>query len=262
MRRLLTVLLAAAALLAGACGDDGSSDGGDGLATTEPGTLTVCSSIPYAPFEYEEEGEVVGIDADLLREIGRRLDLDVTFRNTDFDGIFAALKARQCDVIGSAVTITDERKKNNDFTDGYYEINQSLLVRADDADRYSDLAALQGRTIGVQSETTGAAYAEANASGSTIKEFTGADDLFLALKSGQVDAVLQDFPVNSYHAETTGETVVVQEFAGDEKEVYGFVVRPGSDALLEALNDALADMREDGTYDKVLARYVGEAGAG
>lgn len=269
MLRLLALLFAIA-LLAAACGDDDDGDdGGDATGTSdaasvetvEEGKLTVCTDIPYAPFEFEEDGDVKGIDIDLMTAIAERLDLEPEFRDTDFDGIFASLAADNCDVIASSVSITDERKENNDFTDGYFEINQSLLVRKGEESAIKDLGDLDGKTVGVQSETTGAAYAEERAddNGYEVKEFTGADELFTALKAKQVDAVLQDFPINSYNAETSGDTAIAIVFEEDEKEEYGFVVKKGNEELVDALNEALDALRESGEYDDILEEYLGEA---
>ena len=269
-RRLfrLLALLFVVGLLAGACGDDdddgGSAEAGDespaALDTIEEGTLTVCSDIPYAPFEFEEDGEVKGIDADIMRAIGQKLDLDVEFIDTDFDGIFTALAAGNCDVIASAVSITDERKQNNDFSDGYFEINQSVLVRKGEESAIKELSDLKGKVVGVQSETTGAAFAAENAeaNGYTVKEFTGADELFTSLKAEQVDAVLQDLPVNTYNAEKSGDSAVAIVFDEGAKEEYGFVVKKGNTELVDAINGALDEIRDSGDYDKILEEYLGE----
>jgi polar amino acid transport system substrate-binding protein len=272
----LLALLGVLALLFAACGDSGDGDGGDTAgddttATTkgEPadvgdlvkdGKLTVCSDIPYAPFEYEDDGELKGIDVDLMKGIASQLGLDADFRDTDFDGIFAALAAGNCDVIASSVSITDERKKENDFTEGYFEINQSMLVRKGDEAKYKDFASLKGKTVGVQSETTGAEFAtgECKDAGCEIKEFTGADELFTALKAKQIDAVVQDFPINSYNAETTGDTVVSNTFDSGEAEQYGFVVPKDQPKLLAAVDDALAELRSNGQYDKIIEQYLGD----
>lgn len=268
--RLLLVLLAVLALVAAACGDDDDDEGGDddkpvteqgqALKTVSKGKLTVCTDIPHAPFEFEEAGKVVGIDAEIVRAISGRLGLTPEFRDTDLDGIFAALDAEKCDVIASSVSITDERKKTVDFSDGYFEIVQSMLVRKADAAVYTGFAALKGRTIGVQSGTTGADFAkkEARPHGITVKELAAADELFTALKANQIDAVVQDFPVNAYNAKTTGDTVVSAKFEA-EKEEYGIVVPKGKDALLKAIDDALTQIRSDDTYNTIVRHYIGDA---
>lgn len=277
--RLLLVLMAAIALMGAACGDDddggnggnggGSPSGtgestteqGDKLATVAEGKLTVCTDIPYPPFEYEEGDKVVGIDADIMRAIGGRLGLGVDFRDTDFDGIFAAVQAGRCDVVASSVSITDERKKTLDFSDGYYEIVQSMLVRKADEAKYKDFESLRGRTVGVQSETTGADFAKEQAEGKdiTIKEYTTSDEAITALKASQVDAVVQDFPVNAYMAKASGDLVVSARFE-NQKEQYGIAMPKGKDALLKAINDALAAIRRDDTYNNILRQYLGESG--
>ena len=274
MRCRRFVALVGVLVLLAACGDDGGDDdgatdttaGGGGAAAgadlnlVEDGTLTVCSDIPYAPFEYEEDGEVKGIDVDLVKAIAGEMDLEAEFRDTDFDGIFAALAAGNCDMIASSVSITEERKKENLFSAGYFEIHQSLLVRKDDEDKYSELADLKGKVVGVQSETTGAAFAQENSAtaGYQVKEFTGVDEMFNALKANQIEAILQDFPINSYNAETTGETVVVKQFTEEEAESYGFVIKKGNTDLQEAIDKALQVVREDGRYDDILEEYLGE----
>ncbi|MGQ0520183.1 MAG: transporter substrate-binding domain-containing protein [Actinomycetota bacterium] len=267
----LLVLLAALVLVAGACGDDdddasGGTDTtasntpvtGTDLETVQSGKLTTCTDVPYAPFEFETNGQFDGIDIELVRAVAGRLSLEADFKDVDFDSIFTALNAGQCDIVASSVSITEERLKTLDFSDGYFSINQSLLVRKGDEATYGDLDKLKGRTIGVQSETTGADYARANAAGSTIREFTGADELFTALKAGQVDAALQDRPVNAYHAQTTGETVVAKVFTESEPEQYGFAMKKGSTQLKQAIDSALEQVKSDDTYPTILRRFLGD----
>ena len=246
-----------AALMVAGCGGD-SDDSASGPRTIESGTLTVCSDLPYPPFEFEEGGKPVGIDMDLMTAIADDLKLKTAVKDTDFDGIFAALAAGQCDVIASSVSITDERRASNEFTQGYFEIRQSLLVRKADAERYKSLADLRGRTIGVQSETTGEAYAQLAATGVTIRSFTGADELFTALRASQVDGVLQDFPVNAYNAEKSGDTVIAARLPS-EPEQYGFVIKKGNLELRDAVDGALSRIRSSGRYAEILRRYLGDA---
>jgi polar amino acid transport system substrate-binding protein len=265
IRLRLLVPLCVLVLLGAACGDDDDdaaapddTAAGAQIDTVKNGVLTSCTDFPYAPFEFGDPGSEQGVDVDLINAIADKLDLGAEFRDTDFDGIFAALAAGQCDLVASSVSITEERLENNLFSDGYFEINQSLLVRKGDEATYDDLPALRGKTIGVQSGTTGADFARANATGASIKEFTGADELFVALKAKQIEAVLQDFPVNAYHARTTGETVVSQVFEAAEKEEYGFAFPKSRQDLVDAVNGALEELRSDDTYEEILTKYLGE----
>lgn len=275
---LSLMILLAVAVLAGACkskdnggavsADKGKTNDtavhnqtpeGAALKTIKPKIITACSDIPYPPFEYDEGGKTIGIDADVLRAIGGRLGVGVEFVDQDFDGIFAALAAGKCDVIMSSVSITDERKKTNDFSDPYFDIVQSVLVRKADASKYGSLDALKGKTIGVQSTTTGQDYAKAHATGSTLKEFTKEDELISALKAGTIEAILQDLPVNQYYAKS-GELVVTKQFT-DQKESYGIVIPKTKTDLKKAINDSLAKIRADDTYPGILRTYLGDSAA-
>ena len=231
--------------------------------TATAGRLVVCSDIPYAPFEYYTngaDGAVTGIDVDILNGIAGTIGLTTEYVKTPFDGIFAALKSGSCDMIASSVSITPERKQANDFTNGYFKIQQTILVRSADA-ALNDLPALKGKTVGAQAGTTGSTFATAGASanGYAVKDFQGADDLVTALKAGQVDAVIQDSPINGYAAtKSSGELVVSKIFDGEGEE-YGFVVPKDNPGLTAALNTGLDTIRADGSYKSILTKYLGAA---
>ena len=265
-------LVVAAALLLGACGSDsadettttaGNSGSGsgelslDGVDLVSDGKLTVCSDMPYKPFEFEEDGTTTGFDYDIVSAMGEQLGVTVEFVTTPFDGIIPALAAGNCDMIASAMTITDERKEKVDFTEAYFDADQSLLVLKENEETYATLEDLAGEDFGVQVETTGATYAEENKpEGSTIKEFSTGDEMFPALISGDIKAALQDLPVNAYRASTAPDQFVVTE-TYPTGEQYGFAVAKGSE-LLGPLDAALAKIREDGTYDAVYTEWFGE----
>jgi ABC-type amino acid transport substrate-binding protein len=259
----LAALAAAGALLLGACGDDdddsASSGGDNGVDLVSSGTLTVCSDTPYEPFEFEgEDGEQTGYDMDLLRAVADNNDLDLEVKDLPFDGILGALAAGDCDVVASAVTITDERAEQVDFSDPYFDADQSLLVKVENEQSYATLDGLAGQTIGVQSGTTGESYANDNLpQGATVQSFEDAAGLFGALESDTIAAVLQDFPVNAYRATQDDSVVVTETFPTGEQ--YGFAVAKGNEGVLTMINDGLADLRDDGTFDEIFATYFGEA---
>lgn len=275
LRRLTTpaALLAAAALTLTACGGEADVEGegeatgtgaeATGEATAEAtaefstiseGELSVCSDIPYPPFEFEEEGAATGysgFDIELMEAIAAELGLELSVSVTGFDAIQSgtALAAEACDVAASAMTINDEREENVDFTEPYFDAEQSLLAKSDAG--VTGLAELDG-AIGVQADTTGQAYAEENYDGD-IREYPGAAELFAALEAGQIVAILQDLPVNAERAQQDDSVEVVETFPTGEQ--YGFAVAEGNTELRDALNDALATLREDGTYDELYAKY-------
>lgn len=278
--RKLLVLLFAFSLVAAACGDDDdttdttddssgdeasddtSSDDTSGddadvpeLSLVSGGSLTVCSDTPYEPFEFEgDDGEFTGYDIDLLRAVAGDLGLELSVRTTPFDTIIPALIAGDCDLVGSAMTITEERAEQVDFSDPYFDADQSLLVPADS--EVMALADLADGSIGVQAGTTGADYAAENApEGAEVKEYPDASALFAAIASGDVDAVLQDFPVNAYRATQDDSLAVTESFPTGEQ--YGFAIDPENPGLLAAVNDGLAKLREDGRFDTIFATYFG-----
>jgi polar amino acid transport system substrate-binding protein len=227
------------------------------MPTLRTGKLVVCTDIPYEPFEFGDPGNERGIDIDIVKAIASDHGLQAEFHDTDFDTIFDRLTAGDCDLIASSVSITDERKKSHAFSDGYFEVNQSLMVRSADAAKYPDLTALQGHRIGVQGETTGADYAMAHASKSTVVPFENLDDLVRALDNGEIDGVVQDFPINSYRAQMTGRFTVVKTFTDVQREQYGFVMPKSSEQLRAAIDASLEQIRKDGRYDQILSRYLG-----
>lgn len=261
LARLATPFLALGLVL-GACGGDDSSEPTETTAAAADfdliaeGKLTVCTDAPYQPFEFQDDsGEWTGFDMDLMREIAALIgDLELEVTVQPFDGIWLAPQAGTCDIVASAMTITPDRAANTLFTDGYFDADQSLLVRAADAETYDSLASLAGKKIGVQTGTTGAEYANDNKpEGATIVEYEDAAAMFLALESGDVDALLQDLPVNAERALKNEAFALTETFETGEQ--YGFAVSPENPGLAEAVNAALATLRDNGGYDEIYGTY-------
>jgi polar amino acid transport system substrate-binding protein len=261
------------ALVLGACGDDGddSATAGDSSTTTaattatppeglvSSGRLTACSDTPYEPFEFEgPDGQQTGYDIDLLRDIAGDAGLELEVKDLPFDGILGSLTAGDCDVVASALTITEERAKQVDFSAPYFDADQSLLVNAADKDTYKTLADLKGQRIAVQSGTTGETYANAHKpEGATIVSFEDADGEFGAITSGDVAAVLQDLPVNSERAKKDDKFVVTETYPTGEH--YGYAVKKGNASVLRFVDDGLAALKADGRFDQVHEKYFGSS---
>ncbi|MHA7188980.1 transporter substrate-binding domain-containing protein [Arthrobacter sp. MDT2-16] len=251
--------LAAGALALSACGggsDDAGSAEASGLDLVSEGTLTVCSDIPYPPFEYEENGEYTGFDMDLMKEIASGMGLELAVQDVGFDGLQsgAVLGARQCDIGASAVTITEERQANLAFSDPYYDSLQSILVPTD-----SDIASiddLAGKQVGVQQGTTGATYAAEKAPEAELVQFPSDAEMYAAIQAGNVDALLQDLPVNLGHTED-GAFTIAEELPTDEQ--YGFIMsKEGSEELVAAVNEQLTALRDNGKYQEIYDSYFAE----
>ncbi|WP_313357427.1 basic amino acid ABC transporter substrate-binding protein [Microbacterium sp.] len=258
---ILGTAIAAAAVLA-LSGCASSSDGdnsasGSGYGLVADGTLTVCSEVPYPPFEMEggDNGSgYTGFDIDLAAAIAKKLDLKLSVQDVGFDGLQSGttLVAGTCDFGASAMTITDERKANIDFSDPYYDSLQSLLTSTDSG--IKSIADLKGKNVGVQQGTTGESYAQENATGATLVQYPGDAELWPALQAGQIDAILQDQPVNLEHEKADDTYKIVEEYDTDES--YGFAFAKGEKKeLRKAVNDALAELRDSGEYDKIYDSY-------
>ncbi len=252
-RILLPMLLLPVLLLSG-CGGSAPLSAAQVRSIT-PGKLTVCSDIPYEPFEFVENGKEVGIDVDLMRAVASDLKLEAVFIDVLFEEIFEAVQKGTCDVVASTVSVTEERKQRLLFTTGYFEVNQSLLVRAEDADRIGDLSAVPGK-IGVQRETTAVDYLEGRVPPERVSEMADGPEILAALRNKKIDGVVQDRPISAYWARAD-DLRMVRVFDDAPREEYAFALAKGSEALRDAINGVLERTREDGRHDEILSRYLG-----
>ena len=256
---LLTVLL----LTLAACGseeetpDTGASPGDDApeVTTIEDGKLTVGSDIPYPPFEFKKGGELQGLDIDLMDEIASRLGLEAEYVDTSFDTIFTQLAGGRFDAVVAASTITPEREEQVNFSDPYYNAQQSLTVNVEETPDIKSTDDLEsGDVVGVQSGTTGKDWANENLpEGVEIRSFPEGPDGYTNLEGGQVTAVINDEPTALAEiAERPGLELVQTIETG---ESYGIAVDPNNEELLDVINDLLAEIIEDGTYEEIYGTY-------
>jgi polar amino acid transport system substrate-binding protein len=249
--------LSVASLLLASCGGaDDDKPSASGLDLVQEGTLTVCSDVPYPPFEDFDKNAASGFkgfDIDIDQAVADGLGLKLAIKDSSFDGLQSgqALNAGQCDMASSAMTITPERKKNIAFSTSYYDSKQSLLVpKGSDITSIKDLA---GKTVGVQQGTTGKTYAEENAPKTAkIPSFPSDAEMYAAIQAGQVDALLQDLPVNLEHTKK-GKFEVVEQYETDES--YGLAFRKDNTALVKAVNEQLAELKSSGEYQKLYDKY-------
>jgi len=258
---MLALVLVATALVAG-CGedkDDTEPEDGDvttTVTTLEEGKLLMGSDTTYPPFEsIGDDGEPEGFDVDIAMELADRLGLELEVVTTAWEGIIPGLKTDKYDIIMSAMTITDERLAEIDFSDPYIDSNQSIAVKKGTTDITSE-EDLAGKVVGVQVDTTGQFTAEEIPGIAEIRKYDTILLAFQELELGRIDAIMNDYPVNAYLSKMRGQTEVVATITTDEQ--YGIGIKKGNNELLDAVNEALADMMADGTYDEIFDKWFGE----
>jgi len=242
-----------------ACGKREASPGTPAASAAAARALVVGTDAAYAPFESQnEKGEIVGFDIDVVKAVAQKAGLEVKFVNTPWEGIFNALKQGDRDLLVSSITITDERKQTMDFTAPYFDAHQLIAVRADSkVARFDDLKTLK---VGVQTGTTGdEAISKLQGKTSTnIKRFESTPLALSELQTGGIDAVVADNGVVVNHVKNNGgdkfRTVNDPAFTPEQ---YGIAVKKGNAELLAKLDQGLAAIRADGTYDRIYAQYLG-----
>lgn len=225
--------------------------GGPGEETIVPGTAS-----GFPPFEFTEDGELVGFDIDLAEEVIDRAGYEVgDWTDIEFDSLIPSLTEGDIDLIAAAMTITDERAQTIAFSNPYYESDQAVIVAEDGIDPEStdDLAGLR---VGAQSGTTGEGEVEALIDDGTIEEddFRQYDNYTLAvqdLEAGNVDAIVVDIPVARNFADSRAVRIAFIIETGEE---FGLGMRQDDDRLSD-INDALAEVQNDGTYDALVEAY-------
>lgn len=255
---VLTAVIAAFALgaFAAGCGGDGDSDTatGDELQTIDAGVLKVGSDIPYEPFEGGDPPDYEGFDIDIVNEIADRLDLEVEYVDTPFDTIFRDVAQGKFDMVASASTITAERERTVAFSDPYFQADQSLMVK--EGSEIESVDDLEGRTIGAQRGTTGAAYAEDETGADTVRTYPEIGDAFSALQNEQIEAVINDFAISKFAEDARPELVVIERIPTEEN--YGLAFNQDSTELIDAVNEALQEMKDDGTYGEIYIEWFDE----
>jgi len=252
-------LLPVLALAVAACGSDsgGSDAAANGVQLVNAGKLTTCTHLPYQPFQVKEGDKVVGFDVDLVDLVAKKLGVTQEIVDIAFESIESgeSMNVGTCDVAAAGMTITDDRKQKFDFSDPYFAATQALLVKKGSG--ITGLDQLAGKRVGVQSATTGADYAAENARGAEIVTFDDLAILEQNVKTGGVDAGINDNGVLFDFVKTNPDLEVSAEF--DTKEQYGIGVRKGNTQLLTQINDAIKESVRDGTYAQIYQKWFGKA---
>lgn len=218
----------------------------------------VGSDAAYAPFEsVDPKGNVVGFDIDIVSAIAKAEGFNVEFINTAWDGILPSLATGKNDIVVSALTITDERKKEVDFSDQYFESTNYIAVSENST--INSMTDLKGKKVSVQQGTTGdVALTEfLGKDYEGIKRFKGTPEAFLELKNGKVDAAVADSGVVVEFVKNNPDLKL--KIVKDDKfpkEYYGIAVKKGNTELLNKINSGLKKVKESGEYDKIYDKWL------
>ena len=257
---MLSMVLAGSMLLTGCGGSktaDSSSDAQDSTTSTsaEGGTLRMGTNATFPPYEFVgDDGNVQGIDVDIAAAIADKLGMKLEVTDMEFDSLIPALQSDTVDVALAGMTVTPDRQENVDFSDSYAKGVQVIIVKDG-----SDIASpddLEGKNIGVQTGTTGDIYCsddiQAAGLGEVVPYATGTDAV-LALTTGKVDCVVIDNePAKAFVAANEGLKILDTEYAVED---YAIALAKGSE-LTAKINDALAELKADGTLDAIVAKYI------
>jgi polar amino acid transport system substrate-binding protein len=255
--RITALAVTALALSLSACAKDADTTATEsGVNLVEEGVLTICTHLPYEPFEFTQDGEVVGFDIDVLKIAAEAENLDTKVVDIPWETITSgtALETGECDVAAGAMTITPEREAVMDFSDPYFEATQALLVPTGAG--YASLDDLAGKRIAVQDGTTGADYVKENApEGADIVSYEDSALMMIAVKTGRADAGVNDNGLVEYFVSQNPDVEVTTEFKTGES--YGFSVKKDdNDELLEVINAGIAD---EEAYNAAYEKWFGAA---
>lgn len=256
MKKILSltlILLLAVGMLAGCGGGSGTDD----QQADKTKVYNIATDTTFAPFEFQNDaGEYVGVDIELLAAIAEDQGFEYKLNPLGFNAAVAALESNQTDGVIAGMSITADRQKKYDFSEPYYDSGVVMGIKADN-DAIKSYADLKGKKVAVKTGTEGATFAE------SIKEQYGFDVVYFDespimyedVKTGNTVACFEDYPVMGYGiTQGNGLKMVTDMERGSS---YGFAVLKGKNTeLLDMFNAGLKDIKENGTYQEILDKYI------
>lgn len=209
--------------------------------------IVIGLSPDYAPFEFKDkQGNIIGMDVEIIKEISKDLGVDYEIKGMDFDGLIKSLEANKIDVILSGMNPTAEREKSVTFSRGYYDSVSQIIVRKGDASKYKSVKDLEGKKIAVQKGTVQEAQAK-DAKASEVKALGKTTDCVLALQGNKVDAILLDLPVAAFNAKANADVALVDiKIKDSTTKPFAVAMKKGESQLQEAINKTLDRLEKEG----------------
>lgn len=216
-------------------------------------TLTMGTNAAFPPYEYvDDDGNIVGIDAEIAAAIAEKLGMELEIKDMEFDSLITACAGGSIDVVLAGMTVTDERKESVNFSDSYATGIQVIIVK--EGSEIATTDDLEGKTIGVQAGTTGDIYCTDDYGQDYVKQYNNGALAVAALKNDQVDCVIIDNePAKNFVAANEGLKILDTEYVTED---YAIAIAKENTELLEKINTAMAELKADGTIDKIIDKYI------
>lgn len=226
-----------------------------GYTLAEDGVLTMATNAYFSPYEYYDEGnEIVGIDVDIAKAVAEKLGLELKIEDMEFNSIIDAVQSGRADIGLAGMTVEPDRLENVDFSDSYATGIQVVIVKEGSGIQSLDDLGGDDVLIGVQLGTTGDTYAVDSYGQEHVEEFNNGNDAIMALLSDKINAVLIDQePAKNYVAANEGLTILETEYAVED---YAACIAKDNAALTEAVNQALAELKEEGVLQSIVDSYI------
>lgn len=273
LKKILCLALAAMTALAmSSCGNNGGSSSTDGnssesnvsdSSTTdgktsidtikEQGYITMSTNAEFEPFEFLEGQEFKGIDIEISQKIAEKLGVELKINNTSFDSLPMELQSGKCNFVAAGMSYTEDKAKNIDFSDPYFNASQSIIVLKDSAIKDPD--DLKGKKIGVQLGTTGDTYCTENVEGAEVSRLNKGVDAVSDLIRGSLDAVvIDDFPAQKLVANNADKVVKLDDALTVEE--YCLAVPKGDKEMLDLVNSVIKELKDSGELDQICSKYI------
>ena len=267
---MLSMVLAGSLLLSGCGGntdtqqnEDSNTDAAatDSTDTADGGVLRMGTNATFPPYEFtDENGEVAGIDAEIAAAVAEKLGMELDITDMAFESLIPALQAGTIDIVLAGMTVDPERADQVNFTDSYATGVQVVIVPEN-----SDIAPVEqedgslavdltGKTIGVQTCTTGDLYCTDDYGQENVKQFDNGPLAVAALVNGQIDCVVIDQePAKNYVAANEGLKILDTAYANED---YAAAISKDNTELLEQVNAAMQELKDDGTLQSIIDKYI------
>lgn len=227
---------------------DGDKDKNPGNDTQSNGVLTMATNAGYEPFEYYEGSEIVGADVELAEAIAKELGMELEIENMNFEAVFESVSDGEYDIGISGIVPTDEREAFVDFSDSYYELSLVAVVPEDsDIESVYDL---EGKTVSYE---TGSISEYIIGSEYEGLGYDSPTDAFIAVAEGYADACVIDYSTAQDLCMLYDKMLILDEFFYEEE--YAIAIEKGNDELAEKINDAIRNLKKDGTLKEIFEKY-------